>query len=202
MKGVDSSVIAVNKTDSHGELLPSQIYAQAEDRVPADPTGVAKVCARLGDALGVKMKFLRYLGVTVLTGVLATTLAVAGFGSHAASAAASNASGSAANGASGCSISPGQVSLDQVWTVSASRLPVKSTVEMIINFPNGAQSTGPITVGASGTFSTTGNSNMSASWGFITPEQVGTYTYQFVSKVKWPAGTFNTLYAQCSVLVS
>lgn len=103
---------------------------------------------------------------------------------------------------SGCSISPGQVALDQVWTVSARGLPTKSTVNMIITFPDGAQSTGPIIVAAGGTFSTTGNSDMSASWGFIAPEQTGTYTYQFVNKLKWPAGTFTQSYAKCSVVVS
>jgi hypothetical protein len=99
-----------------------------------------------------------------------------------------------------CSITPGQVVLDQDWTVSASGLP--STVNMIITFPDGGQSTGPITVASGGTYTTTGNSNMSASWGFIAPEQTGTYTYQFVGRIKWPAGTYNQKYAQCTVSVS
>jgi hypothetical protein len=146
------------------------------------------------------MKSLRCLRAVVVT--LALILAVAGAGSNAAFAGPSNPAASAASGRSGCSISPSQVSLDQVWTVSAWKLPAKSTVELIINFPDGAQSTGPITVAAGGTFTTTGNSNMSAGWGFIAPEQPGTYIYQFVSKVRWPAGTYNTLYAQCSVHVS
>ena len=103
-------------------------------------------------------------------------------------------------GSSACSISPGQVALDQTWTVSASGLP--STVNMIITFPDGAQSTGPISVASGGTFTTTGNSNMSASWGFIAPEQTGTYTYQFVGRIKWPAGTYSQMYAQCTVTVS
>ena len=107
--------------------------------------------------------------------------------------------GGTSTGGSGCSISPGQVVLDQVWTVSAWGLP--STVNLIITFPNGSQSTGPITV-ANGTFTTTGNSNMSATWGFIAPEQTGTYTYQFVGKVTWPAGTFRQSYAKCTVVVS
>jgi hypothetical protein len=102
---------------------------------------------------------------------------------------------------SGCSISPGQVALDQVWAVSAWGLP-STTVNMIITFPNGAQSIGPITVGSNGTFTTSGDSNMSASWGFITPEQLGTYTYQFVGKIKWPYGTFNQSYGKCSVVVA
>jgi hypothetical protein len=72
---------------------------------------------------------------------------------------------------------------------------------MIITFPNGSQSTGPIAVASNGMFTTTGNSNMSAAWGFIAPEQTGTYTYQFVGKVTWPAGTFKQSYASCSVQV-
>jgi hypothetical protein len=99
----------------------------------------------------------------------------------------------------GCSISPGQAALDQTWTVSAWGLP--NTTNMIITFPDGAQSTGPITV-TNGTYTTTGNSNMSASWGFIAPEQLGTYTYTFVGRIKWPAGTYNQKYASCSVVVS
>jgi hypothetical protein len=108
--------------------------------------------------------------------------------------------GGSGSASSGCSITPGQVALDQVWTVSARGLP--STVNMIITFPDGAQSTGPITVASGGTFSTTGSSNMSASWGFIAPEQTGTYKYQFVGRIKWPAGTYSQQYAQCTVSVS
>lgn len=107
---------------------------------------------------------------------------------------------SGGGGSSACSITPGQVALDQTWTVSAWGLP--STVNMIITFPDGAQSTGPITVAPGGTYTTTGNSNMSASWGFIAPEQTGTYTYQFVGRIKWPAGTYNQTYARCTVTVS
>jgi hypothetical protein len=103
---------------------------------------------------------------------------------------------------SGCAISPGLVSLDQVWTVGAWKLPTTSTVNMIINFPDGGQLAGPITVNSDGTFTTTGDSNMSATWGFIPPEQLGTYTYQFVGKLKWPGETFTQLYAACSVVVS
>ncbi len=111
--------------------------------------------------------------------------------------------GSGGGGAgSGCSISPSQVVLDQTWTVSAWGLPTNSTVNMIITFPDGSKDTGPVTVASNGTFTTTGNSNMSATWGFIAPEQTGTYTYQFVNKIKWPAGTFTQSYAKCSVLVA
>jgi hypothetical protein len=75
-------------------------------------------------------------------------------------------------------------------------------VNLIITYPNGASDTGPITVASNGTFTTTGNSNMSAGSGFIAPEQQGTYTYQFVGKIRWPYGTFTKSYATCSVLVS
>jgi hypothetical protein len=108
--------------------------------------------------------------------------------------------GGGSTGGSSCLIAPGQVALDQNWTVTASGLP--STANMIITFPDGAQSTGPITVASGGTFTTTGNSNMSADWGFIAPEQTGTYRYQFVGRIKWPAGTYNQMYAQCTVTVT
>jgi hypothetical protein len=101
---------------------------------------------------------------------------------------------------SGCSISPSQVVLDQSWTVAAWGLPTNSTVNEIITWPDGGQTTGPIAVASNGTFTTTGNSDMSP--GFIAPEQTGTYTYQFVGKVKWPAGSFTQSYAKCSVAVS
>jgi len=108
--------------------------------------------------------------------------------------------GKPGGGSSNCSITPGSVALDQNWTVSASGLP--SNVNMILTFPDGATSTGPVTVASGGTYTTTGNSNMSASWGFISPEQTGTYSYKFVGRIKWPAGTYNQMYAQCSVTVS
>jgi hypothetical protein len=73
---------------------------------------------------------------------------------------------------------------------------------MILTFPSGDKISGQITPASDGTISFTGNSNMSAGWGFIAPEQKGTYTYQFVGKISWPAGTFTRLYAQCSVVVS
>ena len=100
-----------------------------------------------------------------------------------------------------CTITPSQVVLDQVWNVNASGLPTKG-VNMVLTFPDGGQSTGPITVNADGTYFTTGNSNMSASWGFIAPEQTGTYNYKFVNRIKWPAGTYTRTYASCSVVVS
>jgi hypothetical protein len=110
--------------------------------------------------------------------------------------------GGTGTSSSGCSVSPTQLAVDQVWTTYAWGLPTNSTVNMKITFPDGATSTGPITVASNGTFTTSGNSNMSATWGFITPEQKGTYTYQFVNRIKWPAGTFTKSYALCSVVVS
>jgi hypothetical protein len=103
---------------------------------------------------------------------------------------------------SGCSISPASVTLNQTWTVSAWSLPTNSTVNIIITFPDGSQYEGTTTVNSNGTFTTTGNSDMSASWGFITPQQTGTYNYNFVNKLKWPAGTYTKSYATCSVAVS
>lgn len=132
--------------------------------------------------------------------VLATVVLVASLALVPAALAGKPGGGGAGSGSPACSITPGSVALDQDWTVSALGLP--GTVNMIITFPDGAQSTGPITVASGGTYTTTGNSNMSASWGFITPEQTGTYKYQFVGRIKWPAGTYNQLYAQCSVTVS
>jgi hypothetical protein len=104
-------------------------------------------------------------------------------------------------GSSGCSISPGQVVLDQNWTVTASGLP-GGIVNLIVTVPNGASLTNTITVASNGTYTATGSSNMMTSWGFVQPEQTGTYTYQFVGKVRWPAGTFTQSYAKCSVAVS
>jgi hypothetical protein len=103
---------------------------------------------------------------------------------------------------SGCSIAPSSVSLNQTWTGSAWGLPTGGTVNMILTFPDGSQYMGTITVNSNGTITFTGNSDMSASWGFITPQQVGTYNYNFVNKLKWPAGTFTKSYATCSVVVT
>jgi hypothetical protein len=130
--------------------------------------------------------------------VLALTLVPVAFAGK-GGASGSGGGGTTGSG-SGCSISPTQVALDQVWTVSAWGL--ASGANMIVTFPDGGTSTGPVTVGSNGTFTTTGNSDMSASWGFIPPEQTGTYTYKFVNRVKWPAGTYTRVYGQCSVVVS
>lgn len=138
--------------------------------------------------------------IAAVLGVLVLVLAVA----PAALAGKGGRGGSGSGGVTGtgCSITPGQVVLDQIWAVSAVGLPAGSTVNMILTFPDGGKMTGPIPIASDGTFTTTGNSNMSADWGFIPPEQTGTYTYQFVGKVTYSTGTFTKLYAACSVLVS
>jgi hypothetical protein len=96
-----------------------------------------------------------------------------------------------------CSVSPGQVALDQTWAMSAYGLPTNTTVNLITTYPNGARVTGPVTVSPDGTYSMTSSS--ATGW---PPEQTGTYSYQFVGKVKWPSGSFTQSYASCSVDVS
>ena len=108
--------------------------------------------------------------------------------------------GGTTSSGSGCSITPNQVVLDQVWTVSAWGL--GSTTNLITTYPDGDQTITGITVASNGTYTTTGNSNMSFGSGWIAPEQKGTYTYQFVNRIKWPAGTFTRSYGVCSVTVS
>jgi hypothetical protein len=95
-----------------------------------------------------------------------------------------------------CSASPGQVALDQAWTLSAHGLPTNTAVNLITTYPNGTMVTGPVSV-ADGTYSFTTSSATG-----LPPEQTGTYSYQFVGKVKWPQGTFTQSYATCSVTVS
>jgi hypothetical protein len=95
-----------------------------------------------------------------------------------------------------CSVTPGSVALDQSYTVSASGLPTGGTVNMIVTYPNGLTGTGPVSVASDGTFTLT-TSSASA----LPPEQTGTYSYQFVGKVRWPQGTFNQTYSTCSVQV-
>jgi hypothetical protein len=95
-----------------------------------------------------------------------------------------------------CSINPGQVALDQSWTLSAFGLPTGSQVNLITTYPNGTTMTGPISVAADGTYTLTQSSADA-----LPVEQTGTYGYQFVGKVKWPAGTFTQSYASCSVHV-
>ena len=97
----------------------------------------------------------------------------------------------------GCAISPGAVTLGQSYTVSAWGLPADNNTNLIITYPNGSTLTGPIAVAAGGTYSVALSSANA-----IPAGQSGTYTYQFVGKVRWPAGTFTQSYASCSVTVS
>lgn len=99
-----------------------------------------------------------------------------------------------------CSISPNPVVLDQTWNVNAQGLPTKGSVNQILTWPNGGQVTGPVTVASDGTYATTGSSKMTT--GFGPSELTGTYKYQFVGKVRWPAGTYNQTFATCSVVVN
>ena len=124
------------------------------------------------------------LGTTVLAG---TILAIGG----------SPASAHAAKLAPGCTVSPGAVALGESYTVSAWGLPADNNTNLIITYPNGSTLTGPIPVASGGSYSVT-QSSASA----IPTGQRGTYTYQFVGKVKWPQGTFTQSYASCSIVVS
>jgi hypothetical protein len=94
----------------------------------------------------------------------------------------------------GCSASPGAVSLNQTYTVSAWGLPTNGAVNMVTTYPDGSSSIEPVSVAADGAYALTLStaSVMSAA-------QTGTYSYQFVGKVRWPLGTFNQSYATCSV---
>ena len=97
-----------------------------------------------------------------------------------------------------CTVSPNPAALDQLFTISAVGLPTGSTVDLIVTFPNKIAATSPISVSSNGTYSLTESSANS----MFPSEQTGTYTYQFVSKVRWPAGTFHQSYATCSVSVN
>ncbi|TAN34558.1 hypothetical protein EPN29_02730 [bacterium] len=95
-----------------------------------------------------------------------------------------------------CTATPSAVALDQSFTISASGLP-NSQVNLVRKYPNGNSEIMPITVSSGGTFTLTQSSADSV----LPSEQTGTYTYLFVSKVKWPAGTYSQTYATCSVSV-
>jgi hypothetical protein len=88
-----------------------------------------------------------------------------------------------------CSSDSSQVALGQSYSVSAVGLPTGGDVNMIVTYPYGTM-IGVIPVNSDGTFTTTQSGG-----------SAGTYTYQFVGKVKWPQGTFNQSYATCSVQV-
>jgi hypothetical protein len=91
----------------------------------------------------------------------------------------------------GCSGSPNQAALGQSWTLSAFGLPTNGIVNLITTYPNGDTLTAPVSPAANGTYSTS----------TAPAQQTGTYGYQFVGRVRWPAGTFNQTYATCSVQV-
>jgi hypothetical protein len=93
-----------------------------------------------------------------------------------------------------CTVSPNPAALDQLFTISAAGLPTGSAVNLIITFPNGTAATSPISVSSNGTYTLT----MSSAGSMFPSEQTGTYTYQFVGRVKWPQGTFKQSYATCS----
>lgn len=96
-----------------------------------------------------------------------------------------------------CSISSALVSRDQSYTISAWGLPTGGMVNLIVTYPNGATAVGPVLVASNGTYTLTQSSVNAMPAG-----QTGTYTYQFVGKVRWPQGTFNQSYATCAVRVA
>jgi len=92
-----------------------------------------------------------------------------------------------------CSINPGSVSAGQSYTVAARGLP-GGNVNLIITVPDGTTLTSAIDP-----------SNGSWSGSYSAPAwsaETGTYTYAFVGKVSWPAGTYSQTYAVCSTQVS
>jgi hypothetical protein len=91
-----------------------------------------------------------------------------------------------------CSASPGNVSSGEGYTLSAHGLP-GGNVNLIVSVPDGTKMTSAI-----------GTSGGSYSRYYEAPAwsgETGTYTYAFVGKVTWPAGTYNQIYATCSVQV-
>ncbi len=95
-----------------------------------------------------------------------------------------------------CTVTPSAVAMNQSFTVSAVGLP-NSQVSLVRKYPNGNIETMPISVASGGTFTLTQSSADSV----LPSAQSGTYTYLFVGRVKWPAGTYSTTYATCSVSV-
>ncbi len=93
-----------------------------------------------------------------------------------------------------CSITPGTVSLGESFTVNAEGLP-HNGVYLIVAHDDWA-STGPIST-PDGTFQLTISSD-----DLYPSGQTGEFTYHFVSKVRWPQGTFQKEYTSCSVTIS
>jgi hypothetical protein len=92
-----------------------------------------------------------------------------------------------------CSITPSTVDVGQSYTVSAHGLP-GGNVNLIVTAPDGATMTSAIS---------TSNGNWSVTYTApVWNGETGSYTYTFVGKVTWPAGTYNQLYAVCSTDVS
>lgn len=92
-----------------------------------------------------------------------------------------------------CSINPGSVIWGQSYTVSAGGLP-GGNVNLVVAVPDGTTLTSAIAPSNGGW----SRSYTAPTWG----DESGTYTYTFVGKVTWPAGTYNQVYATCSVQVS
>jgi hypothetical protein len=92
-----------------------------------------------------------------------------------------------------CSASPSSVSSGEGYTVSAHGLP-GGNVNLIVAAPDGARMTSSIAT-SNGSYSRYDEAPV---WN----GETGSYTYAFVGKVTWPAGTYNQLYATCSVQVS
>jgi hypothetical protein len=92
-----------------------------------------------------------------------------------------------------CSVNPSSVGLGESYTVSAHGLP-GGNVNLIVAVPDGTTMTSAISP-SNGTWSGT---YTAPSWN----GETGTYTYTFVGKVTWPAGTYSTVYATCSAQVN
>jgi hypothetical protein len=92
-----------------------------------------------------------------------------------------------------CSITPGSVSSGQSYTVSVAGLPARN-VNLVVAAPDGAKMTSWI--------DTSGGSYAGSYTGAFWNGETGTYSYAFVGKVTWPAGTYSQVYSTCSVQVS
>jgi hypothetical protein len=92
-----------------------------------------------------------------------------------------------------CSANPGSVTVGESYTVSAHGLP-GGNVNLVVAVPDGTKMTSAISP-SNGTWSGT---YTAPSWN----GESGTYTYTFVGKVTWPAGTYSTVYATCSAQVN
>jgi hypothetical protein len=64
----------------------------------------------------------------------------------------------------------------------------------VVTAPDGATLTSPI--------DTSGGSYSGSYTGAFWNGETGTYTYAFVGKVSWPAGTYSQVYSTCSAQVN